>query len=94
MSWLLGGPAAGAATQGAAVGLMRSAFALLLITPIALSEGRASCGKGLPVAGLGHGAIVGLLGGLCVKGLCVGGSCGQLKVGAELSWGNASTAPA
>lgn len=35
-SWLLGGPAAAggaAAIQGAAVGLMRSALQLLLITP-------------------------------------------------------------
>lgn len=74
ISWLLWGPAAaGAATQGAAVGLIRSALLLLLMTPSALSAGRASCGKGLPVAGLGQGAVVGLLGGLCVSGLCVGG---------------------
>jgi len=57
------------------VGLMRSAAVLLLITPRALSAGRASWGNGLPVAGLGQGAFVGLLGGLCVSGLCVGGSC-------------------
>jgi hypothetical protein len=51
---------------------------------MALSEGLASCGKGLPVAGLGHGAL-GLLGGLCVKVLCVGGCCCcVLAHGAEL----------
>lgn len=54
---------------------MRSALPLLLMTPMALSSGRASCGKGLPVAGLGQGVVLGLVGGLCVSGLCVGGSC-------------------
>jgi hypothetical protein len=66
---------AAAATHGAAVGLMRSARALLLLmTPVALSAGRASWGKGLPVAGL-RAAAVGLPlgGGLCVSGRCVGG---------------------
>lgn len=79
----------GAATQGAAVGLIRSAFLLLLMTP-RLGSGRASCGKGLPVAGqLAHGALPAVgLGGLCVRGLCVGGWCGGLPTaGARMSGG-------
>jgi hypothetical protein len=64
----------GAATQGAAVGLILSAFSLLLITP-RFGSGRANCGNGLPVAGqLAHGVLPAVgLGGLCVNGLCVGG---------------------
>lgn len=52
------GTEVGAATaaQGAAVGLMRSAVGDPAITPLPSGAGRASWGKGLPVAGLGgHG---------------------------------------
>jgi hypothetical protein len=86
----------GAATHGAAVGLILSAFSLLLITP-KLGSGRASCGKGLPVAGqLAHGALPAVgLGGLCVKGLCVGGwLVGLPTSGARCSGGLLASAAA
>ena len=48
------------ATHGAGVGFMTSALPLLMMAPVPVPDGRASCGKELPVAGLFvHGALDG-----------------------------------